>query len=121
MRHCVKKKIKKSYIEMSLIRALILHGQIKTTLIRAKRVRPAFERLITKGKKVLLSEGDIRLSKMRDLASDLHSFDMAKLLIDNVCPVMANRPGGYLRIVKHSCARLGDSARVATIGLVVGQ
>jgi len=118
MRHCVKKKLKTVAIERGLTRALILHGRIETTLTRAKRIRPSFERLITKGKKVLVLDETKRLSTMRDLASDLRSFDLAKLLVENICPGMANRPGGYLRILKHGRARLGDSAQVATIALV---
>lgn len=119
MRHCVRKNIRKPEVEKGLIRALINHKQIKTTLGRAKKIRPAFEKLITKGIKILnTEEGVSSLSKMRLLTADLGSYKLAQKLVSEVCPLVKERMGGYTRILKLSKVRAGDSAETAIISLV---
>ena len=90
--------------------SLIEHEQIKTTLPKAKELRPIVEKLVTLAKK-----GDLhsrRLAAAR-LKQDMH---VAKLF-DELGPRYAGRNGGYLRILK--CGfRYGDTAPMAFIEFV---
>ena len=90
--------------------SLIEHEQIKTTLPKAKELRPIVEKLIT-----LAKRGDLharRLAASR-LKQDIH---VAKLF-DVIGPRYADRPGGYLRIMKAGF-RYGDMAPMAIIEFV---
>ena len=90
--------------------ALIEHEQIKTTLPKAKELRPVVEKLVT-----LARRGDLharRLAASR-LKQDAH---VAKLF-DVLGPRLAERPGGYLRIIKAGF-RYGDMAPMAIIEFV---
>ncbi len=90
--------------------ALIEHEQIKTTLPKAKELRPIVEKLITLGKR-----GDLharRLAASR-LKQDAH---VAKLF-EILGPRYAERPGGYVRVLKAGF-RYGDMAPMAIIELV---
>ena len=90
--------------------ALIEHEQIKTTLPKAKELRPVVEKLVT-----LAKRGDLharRLAASR-LKQDAH---VAKLF-DVLGPRLAERPGGYLRIIKAGF-RYGDMAPMAIIEFV---
>ncbi len=77
----------------SLIVALVENGQIKTTLAKAKAVRPQIEKLITIAKK-----GD--LTSHRRLLELVPEKQIVKKMLEEVGPRFKNRPGGYLRIVK---------------------
>jgi large subunit ribosomal protein L17 len=94
----------------NLAGALIEHGRIKTTVTKAKAVKPLAEQLITLGRR-----GD--LAARRQAAATLHSQDVVKKLFDEVGPRFAERPGGYSRIVKIG-ARQGDAAEMAYLELV---
>lgn len=120
MRHCVTRKMRPG-LEKSLVNALITHKKVKTTVSRAKKIRPVFEKLITKGIHILNAqeEGHSTLSKTRLLASRLGGYELTRKLLEEVCPVVQKRPGGYMRIVKFSKMRLGDGAQPAIISLVV--
>jgi large subunit ribosomal protein L17 len=87
--------------------ALIQHQRIKTTLAKAKAVRPLAERMVTLGK-----NGSIH-SRRRALAV-LRQKSVVKKLFDDVAQRSAERNGGYTRIVKLG-ARKSDSARMAFI------
>ncbi len=76
-----------------LIVALIEHGQIKTTLAKAKAVRPQIEKLIT-----IAREGD--LSARRRLLESVPQKEIVEKMIEEIGPRFKDRPGGYLRIVK---------------------
>ena len=90
--------------------ALIEHGRVKTTVTKAKAVKPFAEQLISLGKR-----GD--LHARRQALAELRSRDAVEQLFDEVAPRFADRPGGYTRIVKLG-PRLGDSAEVAYLELV---
>ena len=77
----------------SLIVALVEHGQIKTTLAKAKAVRPQIEKLITIARK-----GD--LPARRRLLKLVPQKETATKMIEEIGPRFKDRPGGYLRIVK---------------------
>lgn len=94
----------------NLAGALIVHGRIKTTVTKAKAVKPFAEQMITLGKR-----GD--LHARRTALSELRSRDVVQTLFEDVAPRFADRPGGYARVVKIG-PRPGDSAEMAYLELV---
>ncbi|MEP5646534.1 50S ribosomal protein L17, partial [Ascidiaceihabitans sp.] len=87
--------------------SLIEHEQIKTTLPKAKELRPIIEKMITMAKK-----GD--LHSRRNAASRLKEDKYVAKLFDVLGPRYADRPGGYVRIMKAGF-RYGDMAPMAII------
>ena len=94
----------------NLTGALIEHGRIKTTVAKAKEVRPVAEQMITLGKR-----GD--LAARRHAISTLRSQDVVHVLFADVAPRFKERPGGYTRIVKLG-PRQGDAAPMAYLEFV---
>lgn len=90
--------------------ALIKHEQIRTTLAKAKELRPIVEKLITLGKKGSLHARRHAISR---LAPDAY----IDKLFGEVAKRYENRNGGYTRIIKDG-NRYGDSAPMAYIELV---
>jgi large subunit ribosomal protein L17 len=86
---------------------LIEHGRIKTTLGKAKALRPVAEKLVT------LAKRDDLHSRRLAIAF-LHQKDTVKKLFSEVAPASKNRQGGYCRITKLG-ARMSDSAAMAII------
>jgi large subunit ribosomal protein L17 len=87
--------------------SLIEHGRIKTTLGKAKALRPVAEKLVT------LAKRDDLHSRRLAIAY-LHQKDTVKKLFAEVAPASKNRQGGYCRITKLG-ARMTDSAQMAII------
>jgi large subunit ribosomal protein L17 len=94
----------------NLAGALIEHGRIRTTVTKAKAVKPLAEQMITLGRR-----GD--LHARRQATSVLRSRDVVHKLFAEVAPLFKDRPGGYTRIVKIG-PRPGDSAEMAYLELV---
>src|SRR5476651_295757 len=90
--------------------SLILHKRITTTLAKAKALRVFVEPLLTK------SKSDTTHSR-RTVFSYLQDKDTVNMLFRDVAEKIANRPGGYTRIIKME-NRLGDNAEMAMIELV---
>ena len=90
--------------------SLIEHGRIKTTEAKAKAVKPYAEKMITLGRR-----GD--LHARRQALSVLRSQEVVHRLFADVGPRMAERPGGYSRIVKLG-HRQGDAADMVYLELV---
>ena len=90
--------------------ALVEHGRIKTTVTKAKAVKPFAEQMITLGKR-----GD--LAARRQAIAELRSQDAVHKLFAEVAPRFAERPGGYTRIIKIG-PRQGDAAEMAYLELV---
>ena len=90
--------------------SLILHKRITTTLAKAKVLRGYVEPLLTK------SKNDTTHSR-RTVFSYLQDKDATTILFREIAEKIANRPGGYTRIVKLE-NRLGDNAEMAIIELV---
>ena len=90
--------------------SLIKHEQIKTTLPKAKELKPIVEKLITLGKKGELSHRRQALSKLAD------KNQVAKLF-DVLAERYKDRQGGYVRVLKAGF-RYGDNAPMAIIELV---
>src|SRR5262249_8743017 len=93
-----------------LVRELILHERITTTVIRAKELRPFAEKLITLGKNGSVNARRQALAFVPDKV-------VIEKLFEDVAPRYATRPGGYTRIVKLG-KRIGDGADMAMIELV---
>ena len=89
---------------------LFRHERVRTTLMKAKELRPFAEKLITLGKR-----GDV--ASRRRVARQIHTTDVAKKLVDTIATRFAERPGGYTRILKLG-PRRGDSAEMAIIELI---
>ncbi|BBJ31992.1 50S ribosomal protein L17 [Rickettsia asiatica] len=90
--------------------ALVTHEQIKTTLPKAKELRPYIETLITKAKKADLTVRRSVLSKIKDKKA-------VEKLINILGTRYKDRPGGYTRIIKAGF-RYGDLAPIAYIEFV---
>ena len=94
----------------NLAGALIEHGRIKTTVTKAKAVKPIAEQMITLGRR-----GD--LHARRQATAFLRSRDVVHKLFADVAPLFKDRPGGYTRIVKLG-PRPGDAAQMVYLELV---
>ena len=94
----------------NLAGALIEHGRIRTTVTKAKAVKPLAEQMITLGRR-----GD--LHARRQATAFLRSRDVVHKLFAEVAPRFKDRPGGYARIVRLG-PRAGDAAEMAYLELV---
>ena len=90
--------------------SLIMHKRLSTTVAKAKALRKYVEPLLTK------SKNDTTHSR-RTVFAYLQEKEAVKELFDNVAAKVANRPGGYTRILKTGL-RLGDNAEMCVIELV---
>ncbi len=88
--------------------SLIEHGQIKTTVAKAKAVRPVVEKLVTKAKTGTLHARRMALADLR------HNEIAVRKLFTEIGPLNAARKGGYTRIVKLGMRR-SDAAEMAII------
>lgn len=95
--------------------SLILHKRIKTTLAKAKALRIYVEPLITKTKNLTTVEE--KTHAQRVVFSYLQNKFAVKELFTEIGEKVANRPGGYTRILKLG-NRLGDAAEICYIELV---
>src|ERR1700742_2890985 len=92
--------------------ALIKHEQIKTTLPKAKELRPVVEKLVT-----LSRRGATDLHARRQALSQIRDEAQVTKLFDVIGPRYAGRPGGYTRVLKAGF-RHGDNAAMAFIEFV---
>lgn len=105
---------------VNLACSLIEHGQIKTTINRAKEARKMVDALITYAKKG--GEHNRRLAAQRlKINTPAEKLQGKKLVLDKLfgqlAEAYANRPGGYTRII-HLGHRVGDGAQYVMIQLV---
>ncbi len=94
----------------NMSQALIKHEQIITTLVKAKTLKPYFDKLITIGKK-----GD--LSARRQAISKVGDIKLVEKLFSTLAKRYETRNGGYSRVLKAGF-RYGDAAPMAVIELV---
>ena len=94
----------------NLTGSLIQHGRIRTTVAKAKEVRPIAEQMITLGRR-----GD--LHARRQAMAYLRSQQVVHTLFADVAPRFKDRPGGYSRIIRIG-PRQGDAAEMAYLELV---
>ena len=116
MRH-VKKTIKlgrksehRNLLLANQVCSLIKHSRIKTTLAKAKAVRPYAEKMITLGKR-----GDLHARRVA--FAFLRQKEIVRKLFVDVAPRFSTREGGYCRIVKLG-PRVSDSAPMAYLEFV---
>ena len=94
----------------NMVTSLLDKERIRTTLERAKAVRPIAERIITLGKRETLHARRQALAFVRDPA-------VVSKLFDTIAPRFSQRPGGYTRIIRLGF-RDGDGAQMAIIELI---
>ena len=94
----------------NMTNSLLRHELITTTVPRAKELRRVVEPMITLGKRPSLANRRLAFNRLRDR-------DIVAKLFDELGPRYANRPGGYLRILK-SGFRIGDNAPMALVELM---
>jgi len=98
--------------------SLITHGRIKTTLTKAKALRPFIEKVITKAKQAAAKTEPKDALHLRRLAlSDVRDETAVTLLFNEKHKEFTNRTGGYTRIYKLGC-RISDAAEMAFIEFV---
>src|SRR5215813_9793433 len=95
---------------MNLAQALVKHEQIKTTLPKAKDLRPIVEKMVTLGKRG-------GLHARRQLLSELQDEKLVTKLLTVLADRYKARPGGYTRVLKAGF-RYGDAAPMAVIEFV---
>jgi large subunit ribosomal protein L17 len=125
MRHRVEgRKLKRTAshrkaLLQALTTSLLRHKRIKTTEAKAKEASRFAEAIITRAKRAHLAEagGAADVHARRVVARDIHDTAVVKELFSEIAPKVANRPGGYTRVVKLG-QRLGDGARIAILELV---
>ena len=117
MRHqCAHRKFSRSSAHRkamlrSMATSLLRQGQFKTTVQKAKDLRPVVERLITLARKDSVSA--------RRAAHDyLMDKTVVRKLFTEIAPRYRSRPGGYTRIAKLAAYRHGDAASMAVLLLV---
>lgn len=91
----------------NLVCSLIEHRRIRTTLAKAKALRPVAEKLVTLGKR-----GDLHARRLA--IGSLHNKDAVKKLFEEIAIASKDRKGGYTRITKLG-QRRSDSAPMAFI------
>lgn len=126
--------------------ALFTHGQITTSVPKAKSVKPLVEKLITMAKKgdlasrrrvikhlgnPILVDRDLKEFSRKELAADNYRVNkyhelqdgprLVKKLFDEIAPRFSERTGGYTRIVKLSRHRIGDGTQLCVLQLVSEQ
>ena len=100
---------------MNLAISLIEHRRIRTTLAKAKALRPFAEKLVTLGKRALAAaEPKDALHCRRQAIGTLRSTDVVKTLFNEIAVASKDRKGGYTRITKLG-QRRSDSAPMAYI------
>ena len=109
----------------NLCKSLIEHRRIKTTLAKAKALRPVAEKLLTLGKKAITAKGkDARQTTAmgvhyrRMAYRTLQNETLVKKLVDEIATASLDRAGGYTRITKLGF-RKGDNASMVQIELVL--
>lgn len=109
--HLGRKTAHRSALLSNMASSLILNKRITTTVAKAKALRKYVEPLITKAK-------DDTTHSRRTVFSYLQNKESVKTLFSEVAGKIADRPGGYTRIIKMGDTRVGDNAEMCLIELV---
>ena len=94
-----------------LMLSLIAHERIETTEAKAKELRPAIEKLVTKANVGTLASKRLVISRLYNLTAE------ATKLIDTIAPKYKGRTGGYTRVTKLG-RRAGDASKMAVIEFI---
>lgn len=109
MRHKCHKKITQKGLIKGLINAVIKNGKIKTTLQRAKSVKPFVEKLVTAAKKAI-ANNSLALHRLIRAKVNEETYNE---LVKKIAPKYTETNGGYMRVIKDSMPRKGDFSRQA--------
>ena len=93
-----------------MVTDLLRHGQIKTTIAKAKAIRPLTEKMVSLGK-------GGKLHDRRQAAAFITDKSVLKTVFDDIAPRFQERNGGYTRITRLG-VRPGDAAEMALIELI---
>ena len=93
-----------------MVTDLLRHGQIKTTVAKAKAIRPLTEKMVSLGKGGTLHD-------RRQAAAFITDKSVLKTVFDDIAPRFEDRNGGYTRITRLG-VRSGDAAEMALIELI---
>jgi large subunit ribosomal protein L17 len=117
----------------NLAAGLFISGRIKTTLQKAKFVRPFVENLITMAKEGTLAARRRAIASLQDRfivdknetdvkrdksANVVKAPTLIKKLFSDIAPKYATRPGGYTRIIRLSQRRIGDNGELVYLELI---
>jgi large subunit ribosomal protein L17 len=91
--------------------SVIMHERVVTTMPKAKALRPFVEKVITLAKKK-------DVSRIRRAVALLQDKKAVRKLFDEIGPRFANRPGGYVRILRLPDYRIGDGGSKVILELV---
>jgi len=94
----------------NLVKSMVEHGQINTTLAKAKELRGYVDRVVTYGKANTVHARRLAYSVLGDRS-------LVKKLFDEIAPAFQGRNGGYTRVIKAGF-RKGDAAPMAIIQFV---
>jgi large subunit ribosomal protein L17 len=109
--HLGRKSAHRHALLSNMASSLILNKRITTTVAKAKALRKYVEPLLTKAK-------DDTTHSRRTVFSYLQNKESIKTLFGEVAAKIADRPGGYTRIIKLGDVRVGDNAEMCLIELV---
>lgn len=114
------KKAHRQAVMATLAASLFTHGRIRTTLAKAKALRPFAEPIITLAKQAAATDDSARKLHYRRLAiARVRDVAAVRKLFDELAPEFADRTGGYTRIYKLG-TRTGDAAEMALIEILKG-
>ena len=116
--HLGRKSAHRKAMLSNMASSLILHKRIITTTAKAKALRMYVEPLITKAKPENNTTTETGSSNRRVVFAYLQNKFAVTELFREVGPKVANRPGGYTRIIRMPENRLGDAAEMAMMELV---
>ena len=97
----------------NMVSSLIEHGQITTSLVKAREARRVAEKMVTLGKK-----GDLHHRRLA--ISTLRKADMVAKLFAEIAPAYAERQGGYTSIIKLG-KRRGDACEMCILKFVAAE
>src|SRR5690242_9129088 len=109
--HLGRKSAHRHAMLSNMASSLVLNKRITTTVAKAKALRKYVEPLLTKSK-------DDTTHSRRTVFSYLQNKEAIQSLFGEVASKIADRPGGYTRIIKLADTRLGDNAEMCLIELV---
>lgn len=102
----------------NLSTSVLRHKKVTTTLAKAKEARMVVEKIITRAKKANVNENKAAgVHARRMVARVINDRSVVKELFNEIAPKMAERAGGYTRVIKLG-QRHGDAAEVAILELV---
>jgi large subunit ribosomal protein L17 len=111
-------------LRRNLIQSLFEHGEVRTTLPKAKEVKSMAEKMITLAKQGTLTARRRVIAALNDrrLVDDKQDFTgqtVVQKLFSEIAPKFATRVGGYTRIIKTADYRIGDAGSIVILQLLL--